>query len=89
MLVSSLVDLEAEEGKILQLYKLAIASEKKSYVFKQKTWGGFDHPRLLPAPKSEFLLALGELQNHPGGLHQWDGLCMSPCLPAGALCLFV
>lgn len=53
VLVSSLVDLEAEEGKILQLYKLAIASEKKVSMYSSKrrgvvfiTQGSFQHPRV-------------------------------------------
>lgn len=49
VLVSSLVDLEAEEGKILQLYKLAIASEKKSVCIQAKDVGWFLSPK---APSS-------------------------------------
>lgn len=49
VLVSSLVDLEAEEGKILQRYKLAIASEKKSVCIQAKDVGWFLSPK---APSS-------------------------------------
>lgn len=83
VLVSSLVDLEAEEGKIFHVIDLLLLLREGSIhsgrkhapqIILSKMWSSFVYSRLLLAPKREFLLAWGGLLGHPGRLHPWDSL---------------
>lgn len=83
VLVSSLVDLEAEEGKIFHVINLLLLLREGNthsgrkhapQIIFSKMWSSFLHPRLLPAPKRGFLLAWDGLRGHPGSLHPWDSL---------------
>lgn len=81
MLVSSLMDLEAEEGKISH-YKPTVGAVLREgttpagsapQISLSKARSTLVHPRLLPAPgRGGFLLAQGGLWGHPGRLHPWD-----------------
>lgn len=73
MLVSSLVDLEAEEGKISHCKPTVAAKRGPQTCSADQRRSTFVRPRLFPAPGSGgFLLARGGLWGRPGRLHPWD-----------------